>query len=77
MVQNLTTKIQKVVSGDSLMTITVDSVVSEAMQLPEDQRITFAHRLLSSVEPILNPEVEALWDAEIRERICRQRPTDR
>ena len=53
------------------MPINVDAVVAEAMQLSEDQRLTLAHRLLSSVEPASNPEVEAAWDAEIRERICR------
>ena len=53
------------------MPITVDTVASEAMQLSEDQRLTLAHRLLSSVEPASNPEIEAAWDAEIRERIRR------
>ncbi len=53
------------------MPITVDTVASEAMQLPEDQRLTLAHRLLSSVEPAPNSEIEAAWDAEIRERIRR------
>ena len=41
------------------------------MQLPKDQRLTLAHRLLSSVEPTPNPEIEAAWDTEIRERIGR------
>ncbi len=53
------------------MPTTLKQVVSEAMQLPVDQRLTLAHRLLSSVEPAVNPEVEAAWDAEIRERIRR------
>ena len=53
------------------MPITVETVATEAMQLPKDQRLTLAHRLLSSVEPVPNPQVEAAWDAEIRERIRR------
>ncbi len=53
------------------MPVTINTVASEAMQLPEGQRLTLAYRLLSSVEPIPNPEIEALWDAEICERIRR------
>ncbi|MBI4027833.1 MAG: addiction module protein [Verrucomicrobia bacterium] len=53
------------------MLITVDTVAAEAMQLPEDQRMTLAHRLIASVEPHPDPAVEAAWDHEIRERIRR------
>ena len=43
--------------------------LSDALTLPEDQRLTLAHRLLSSLEPQEAEEVEAAWDAEIRRRI--------
>jgi putative addiction module component (TIGR02574 family) len=41
------------------------------MDLPPDQRLTLAHRILSSVEPAASPEVDAAWDTEIRNRIVR------
>jgi len=49
----------------------LDSIESEALLLPKDQRFTLAHRILSSVEPEVEAEVEEAWDAEIRERIKR------
>lgn len=49
----------------------IEILISEAMQLPPDQRLTLAHRILSSVEPAASSEVDAAWDAEIRERIDR------
>lgn len=53
------------------MTGTIDSLVAEAMHLPPDQRLTLAHRILSSVEPAESAEIEAAWDKEICERIAR------
>ena len=47
----------------------VDTIAADALLLPKDQRFTLAHRILSSVEPKLDPSAEAAWDAEIRERI--------
>ena len=51
------------------MAINLDIVASEALQLPEDQRLALASRILSSVEPAAN--ADAAWDMEIRERIRR------
>jgi len=39
--------------------------------LPEDQRFTLACRILSSVEPNMEAQLETAWDTEIRERIRR------
>lgn len=50
---------------------TVESLVAEAIALPPDQRLTLAHRILSSVEPDANPEIDAAWDNAIRERMTR------
>jgi putative addiction module component (TIGR02574 family) len=50
---------------------TVENLVAEAISLPPDQRLTLAHRILSSVEPTASPEIEAAWDDAIRERIAR------
>lgn len=49
----------------------IDTLVSEAMHLPPDQRMTLAHRILSSVEPAASSEIDEAWDSEIRERIAR------
>ena len=45
----------------------IDTIVSDAMHLPPDQRLTVAHRILTSVEPETSSEIEAAWDAEIRQ----------
>lgn len=49
----------------------IETLVSEAMRLPPDQRLTLAHRILSSVEPAVSSEIDAAWDTEIRNRIAR------
>jgi putative addiction module component (TIGR02574 family) len=53
------------------MAESVETLAKEAMQLPPDQRLTLAHKILSSVEPAGSPELQALWDTEIRARIAR------
>ncbi len=53
------------------MAESIETLVSEAMQLPADQRMTLAHRILSSVEPRPSSEIDAAWDAEIGERMAR------
>jgi putative addiction module component (TIGR02574 family) len=53
------------------MSETVDAIIAEAVRLPPDQRLTLAHRILTSVEPEESTEAEAAWDKEIRERIGR------
>ena len=47
----------------------LDTLTNDALTLPEDQRLTLAHRLLSSLEPREAEEVEAAWDTEIQRRI--------
>jgi putative addiction module component (TIGR02574 family) len=51
--------------------MSLENIASEALRLPKDQRFTLAHRILASVEPEGDAEVEAAWDLEIRERIGR------
>jgi len=51
--------------------MTVDSITSEAIHLPEDQRLVLAHRILASVEPEADSGVVQAWDLEIRDRIRR------
>ena len=47
-----------------------DELETEALRLPEDQRVSLAHRLLTSIEPPVSEAIEAAWDSEIRERIA-------
>jgi putative addiction module component (TIGR02574 family) len=49
----------------------VDNIIAEAIQLSPDQRLTLAHRILTSVEPEPTNEVETAWEPEMRNRIAR------
>ena len=49
------------------MSSTVDAIAADAGRLPVDQRLTLAHRILTSVEPL---EIENAWDGEVRRRIA-------
>lgn len=53
------------------MNSSVDTIVAEAVQLPPDQRLTLALRILRSVEPTPAENLNTAWDSEIRERITR------
>ena len=53
------------------MSKAVESIVAEAVRLPPDQRLTLAHKILSSVEPEPHVETDAAWEQEIRQRIAR------
>ena len=49
----------------------VDRLLEEVAQLPEDQKLTLAYRLLASGEPPVTEEIEQEWDVLLRERIQR------
>lgn len=51
------------------MPATVDGLAQQANDLPEDQRLTLAFRILSTLEPPLSAEIEQAWEREIRDRI--------
>jgi len=53
------------------MSKSLEALTTEAMDLPSDQRFALAHRILTSVEPQASQEIDAAWDAEIRDRIQR------
>ena len=53
------------------MEVTLESITSEALLLPKDQRLTLVHRILASVESPEAAGADAAWDMEIRERIKR------
>ena len=48
-----------------------NQIFEQAMLLPEDQRLSLAHKLLADVEPEWAEEVSKAWDLEIRDRIAR------
>lgn len=53
------------------MATLIETLISEAMGLPPDQRLTLAHRIISSVEPAASSKIDVAWDDEIRLRISR------
>jgi putative addiction module component (TIGR02574 family) len=48
----------------------LDEIAKEAMDLPPRQRLALAEFLLESAEAAADPEAEAEWEFEIRDRIC-------
>ncbi len=51
------------------MNASVETIASEALHLSQDQRLTLAHRILASVEPVPDAQVDSEWEAEVQERI--------
>jgi hypothetical protein len=51
------------------MNASVETNASEALHLSPDQRLTLAHRILASIEPAPDAQVESAWGVEIQERI--------
>jgi putative addiction module component (TIGR02574 family) len=51
------------------MPATLEQVTKEAMELPPRQKLALAEFLLESAEAAADPDAEAAWDAEIRDRI--------
>jgi putative addiction module component (TIGR02574 family) len=47
----------------------LDEIAKEAMDLPPSQRLALAEFLLESAEAAADPEAEAAWESEIRDRI--------
>ena len=47
----------------------LDEVTKDAMELLPPQRVALAGFLLESAEGAVDPEAEAAWDSEIRDRI--------
>jgi putative addiction module component (TIGR02574 family) len=50
---------------------TIDDLAQIAAELPLDQRYTLAQRILASVEPAREIDLDHAWTAEIRQRIMR------
>ncbi|MEM9478870.1 MAG: addiction module protein [Verrucomicrobiota bacterium] len=50
---------------------TLEAVSEPALELPPDQRLTLARRLLESVDLEPDPSAPAAWENEIAQRIKR------
>ena len=51
------------------MNNTLESISSEALELPPDQRVTLAHRLLTSIDLDQEAGAAEAWQQEIERRI--------
>lgn len=51
------------------MTTLVDELSQKAMELPPEERVRLAERLLATVHDV-DAEVEAAWDQEIQRRLA-------
>ena len=51
------------------MPTTLEQVTKDAMDLAPRQKLALAEFLLESAETATDPEAEAAWDSEIRDRI--------
>ena len=47
----------------------LEEVTKDAMDLPPRQRLALAELLLGSADTAADPDAEAAWDSEIRDRI--------
>ena len=47
----------------------LEQITKEAMDLPPRQRLALAECLLESADAAADPEAEAAWDSEIRDRL--------
>ena len=53
----------------SMSTSTLDSVLAQALQMPDNDRARIAEQLISSLDDSVDPDVEALWQQEIQHRL--------
>ena len=51
------------------MPTTLEQITKDAMELAPRQKLALAEFLLESAEAAADPEAEAAWDSEIRDRI--------
>jgi putative addiction module component (TIGR02574 family) len=49
--------------------LTVEKLTHDALTLPENERAQLVQTLLQSLEPSIDEDVEAAWDAEVARRI--------
>ncbi len=53
------------------MTVTLDAISDQALDLPPAQRLNLARTLIESVDGTEDASPEAAWDSEIKARLAR------
>jgi len=51
------------------MVVISNKVIEDVLSLPADQRIDLADRILTSLNPPTDPEIDALWAVEAERRV--------
>jgi putative addiction module component (TIGR02574 family) len=51
------------------MSARVEKIIAEAMQLSSQDRATIAERLISSLEPLMDSNIELAWQREVQQRV--------
>jgi putative addiction module component (TIGR02574 family) len=51
------------------MSTTADNLYQAALQLPEGERADLAAKLMDSIDPITDADLDEAWDVEIAKRI--------
>ena len=47
----------------------IEDVISQALQMPEEERAAIAERLISSLDPAPEADVEQAWQEEVQRRV--------
>jgi len=53
------------------MTAVTDRIIEEALMMPVEIRLNFVARLITSLNPPINGEIDRLWAEEAERRILR------
>lgn len=53
------------------MSATIEQLTEDALGLSEQQRAELAHRMLLSLEEVIDEGVDGAWEAEIAKRVAR------
>ncbi len=51
--------------------MTMETLLSEALQMPLQERAIIAERLISSLDTAIDPDVETAWQQEVQNRLDR------
>ena len=51
------------------MGIKTEELIANALQMPEKERATIAKKLITSLDPHCEKDIEILWQKEVQQRI--------
>lgn len=51
------------------MNTTVEKIIAQALQIPQKDRAVIAEQLISSLETVIDLDVEVVWQEEIHRRV--------